>query len=55
MDRLSDYTRTESVFARLMKQVELNQPVVLEVNEALAGLSAKQAAIEVEDEEKRNF
>ena len=53
IDRLSDHTRTESVFAKLMEQVELNQPVVFEVNEALAGLSAKQVAIEVEDEEEK--
>ena len=50
---MSDYTQTESVFAKLMEQVELNQPVVFEVNEALAGLSAKQVAIEVEDEEEK--
>ena len=36
-----------------MEQVEQNQPVVSEVNEALAGLSTKQAAIEVEDEEEQ--
>ena len=34
-----------------MEQAELNQPVVFEVNEALAGLKARQAPIEVEDEE----
>ena len=53
IDKLAEGTRSESVFAKLMEQVELNQPVVFEVNEALAGLPAKQVAIEVEDEEEK--
>ena len=39
IDKLAEATRSESVFDKLMEQVELNQPVVLQV------------AIEVEDEE----
>ena len=53
IDKLAEATRSESIFAKLMEQVELNQPVVVEVNEALAGLTAQQVAIEVEDEEGR--
>ena len=45
IDRLSGLTRTEGVFARLMEQVEKDQPVVFELEGALA-------AIEVEDEEE---